>query len=131
MAWHKNIFREILTHRNCGLQKEVNATKRKITHCAGHRSMGQNKNNIALKTTKRRTFGKKCWKGLGCKIGIKNPCTTWHVHLKVERISEGFDRRSFGLEFVEKAIGMFGRSRKVRDSMLRRYWCPLEQQNMD
>jgi hypothetical protein len=121
VAWHKNIFREILTHRNCGQQKEVNASKRKITHCAGHRHMGQNKNNVTPKTTKRQTFRKKCWKGLGCKIGIKNPCTTWHGHLKVDRILEGFDRRSFGLEFVEKATEMFSRLRKVRDSTLQRY----------
>jgi hypothetical protein len=44
VAWRKkNIFREILTDRNCGLQKEVTASRRNITHCAGHRHMARNK----------------------------------------------------------------------------------------
>jgi hypothetical protein len=44
VAWRKkNIFREILTDRNCGLQKEVTASRRKITRCAGHRHMARNK----------------------------------------------------------------------------------------
>ena len=74
--------------------------------------MGQNNNKVAPKTTKRRTFGKKSCEGPGCKSEIKNPCTIGHVRLKVERTSKGFDRRSFGLEFVKKATGKFGETRR-------------------
>jgi hypothetical protein len=60
VAWRKrNIFRKYATQRNCGPRKEVTATGMKITRCAGHRSMGQNKNKGATKTIKKMTFGKK------------------------------------------------------------------------
>jgi hypothetical protein len=43
VAWRKKIFRKSWTQRNCGLQKEVTASMRKITRCAGHRHMARNK----------------------------------------------------------------------------------------
>jgi hypothetical protein len=43
VAWRRrNIFREILTHGNCGLQKKVTVSRRRITRCTGHRHMERN-----------------------------------------------------------------------------------------
>jgi hypothetical protein len=44
VAWRKiNVFRKILTHGYCGLQKEVTAAGIRITRCSGHRHKGRNK----------------------------------------------------------------------------------------
>jgi hypothetical protein len=98
----------------------------KVTRRKEHRDQGQCKNDVALKTTKGWTFGKKCWKGPGCKIGIKNPGTRQQLCLKIKRTSEGFDRKAFGLEFVKQATGMSSGLGKVRDWTVWRGRPPLE-----
>jgi hypothetical protein len=96
-----------------------------------HGCQGQCKNDVTPKTTKGRTFGKKCWKGLEYKIGIKNPGTIWQLHLKIKRTLEGFDRKAFGLEFVQQATGMSSELWKVKDWTVWSGRRPLEQENKD
>jgi hypothetical protein len=50
-------------------------------------------------------FGKRCRNSKGS-TGIKDPGTRRQVRLKIERTSDGFNRRAFGLEFVKRAAGM-------------------------
>jgi hypothetical protein len=53
VAWRKrDIFRKILIHGNCVPLKEVTASRRKITRCAGHRLMGENKDEVAPRSQK-------------------------------------------------------------------------------
>jgi hypothetical protein len=49
----------------------------------------------------------KRWKGPEGKIGIKDLYTRRQLLLKIERTSEGMDRKAFGFEFVKRATGMF------------------------
>jgi hypothetical protein len=87
----------------------------KVTRLKGRGVQGQGKNDVAPKTTKGWKFGKKCWKGPECKIGMKNPGTRQQLHLKIEGTSEGFNRKAFGLEFMKQATGMSSGLRKVMD----------------
>jgi hypothetical protein len=56
--------------------------------------------------------------GPECKIGIKNQSTRRQLHLKIDRTSEEFDRKAFGLELVKRATGMSSRLRKMRNWIL-------------
>jgi hypothetical protein len=40
---------------------------------------------------------------------IKNRGRRWQLHLKIKRISDGFDRQTFELEFAKRAAGMSSR----------------------
>jgi hypothetical protein len=71
-----------------------------------HGLQREGKDDIALRTPKGRTSMKKGLKGPECKIGIKNPDTRRQLLHKIERISEEFDRKTFGLEFVKRATGI-------------------------
>jgi hypothetical protein len=63
VAWRKrSIFRDILTHENCGLQKEVTASRRKITRCVGHRHIAQNKTMSHQEARKEGRSGRDCGK---------------------------------------------------------------------
>jgi hypothetical protein len=53
--------------------------------------------------------------GPECKIGIKNPHIRWQLCLKIERASEGTNRKASELEFVKRANGVFSKLQKVRD----------------
>jgi hypothetical protein len=48
-------------------------------------------------------------------MGIKDPGTRQQLHLKVERTSDGFDRKAFELEFIKRAARMSSRLWKVRN----------------
>jgi hypothetical protein len=51
VAWRRiNVFRKILTHGYCGLQKEVTAARMRITCCAGHGHKGRNKEIVQRET---------------------------------------------------------------------------------
>jgi hypothetical protein len=56
--------------------------------------MGQNKNKVAPKITKRRTFGKRLWKGMGCNTGIRDRGLRQHLQgrYKVEDLGGGQPR---------------------------------------
>jgi hypothetical protein len=49
---------------------------------------------------------------------IKNPGTRWQLLFKIERTSEEFYRKAFGLEFMKRATGMSSRMLKVRNCNL-------------
>jgi hypothetical protein len=73
VAWHKRcIFRKILTHGNCGLQKDVTASRRKITRCTGHGHMARNDDDVTPQNPKGGMFGKRLWKGPECNTGIRD-----------------------------------------------------------
>jgi hypothetical protein len=73
VAWRKrNFFKEILTHGNCGLQKDVTASRRKITRCTGHGHMARNKDDVTPRSEKGRTFGKRPWKDPECNTTIRD-----------------------------------------------------------
>jgi hypothetical protein len=46
---------------------------------------------------------------------INNPGTRRQLLLKIKRISEEFDRKAFGLEFVKRATGMSSGLREMRN----------------
>jgi hypothetical protein len=74
VAWRRiNVFRKILTHRYCGLRKEVTAARVRITRCAGHRRKRQNKDDAERETRKGRKEENRRRKGPQCKTRIKNP----------------------------------------------------------
>jgi hypothetical protein len=121
---------------NCGSRKKLTAVgmmthRAKVARRKGHGLQRQGKNNVAPKTTKRRTFGKKCWNAPQCKIVIKNPGTRRQLRLKIERISEGFDRKVFGLEFVRRATGIPSGLRKARERTVWTGRPTLERKNKD
>jgi hypothetical protein len=58
-----NIFRKIRTQKNFGPRKELTAAGRKMTRCAGHRPKAKNKDDVASRNPKGRTFGMRRWKG--------------------------------------------------------------------
>jgi hypothetical protein len=58
---------------------------------------------------------------------IKNRDTRQQLHLKIERTSEEFDRKAFGLEFMKRATGMSSRLWKMRKWTLWRGHPPPEQ----
>jgi hypothetical protein len=84
----------------------------RMTHSAevarrrAHGLQRQEKDDIAPRTPKGRTSRKKRWKGLECKIGIKNPGTRQQLRRKFERTSEEFDRNACRLEFMKRATWM-------------------------
>jgi hypothetical protein len=81
VVWReRNVFKKSLTPRNCGPRKEVTATGMKITCCAGHKRMGENKNKVAMKTIKKLTFGKRLWKGPECITGIRDIHIYMYIH---------------------------------------------------
>jgi hypothetical protein len=85
VAWRKRfIFRKSLTQRNCGQRKEVTAAGIKLTHCAGHRHIARNKDDVTPRSPKGRTFGKRLWKGPGCKIGIRDRGLRQHLQGRYE-----------------------------------------------
>jgi hypothetical protein len=66
------------------------------------RQKNQTTNNVAALTQKEHEEEKRFWTGPKCKIGIKDPGTKRKPSLKMERISDGFDRKAFGLQFVKQ-----------------------------
>jgi hypothetical protein len=72
--WLKGrVFRKIRTQRNYGPRKELATARRKMTCCAGvGRCKGQNKDDVAARSSKGRTFGKRGCKGLECNNGIRD-----------------------------------------------------------
>jgi hypothetical protein len=73
VAWRKiNVFRKIVTHGYCGLRKEVTAAGMEITCCAGHRSKGQNKDDVERETRNGRTEQNGRWRGPEWSNDIRN-----------------------------------------------------------
>jgi hypothetical protein len=88
VAWRKiNVFRKILTHRYCGLRKEVTAVGMKITRCAGHRHKGQNKDIVEQEIPKRQTEENKSWKVPECENGIMDRGLRQQPRLEIMRIN--------------------------------------------
>jgi hypothetical protein len=73
----------------------------------------------------------KRWKDPECKIGINDPDTREQLHLKIERMSDGIDRKALGLEFVKRAPGTFSGLWKVTDLTARRDRRLPENENRD
>jgi hypothetical protein len=85
--------------------------------------------DIVPETTKGRTSGKRRWNGPECKIGIKDSGTRRQPHLKIERRSEGLERKPFRLQVMRRAVGMSSRLRKVRDRTMWRVRPPPKRGN--
>jgi hypothetical protein len=66
----------------------------------------QASNNVARAAPRGRTFGTRRRVNPQGSTGIKDPGITLKLRLKIERISNGFDRKAFGLEFVKRATVM-------------------------
>jgi hypothetical protein len=60
------------------------------------------------------------------KMRIKDPGTKRKLRLKMERISDGFDRKAFRLRFVKRGPGMSSGLRKVKNCALWRCRPPPE-----
>jgi hypothetical protein len=73
----------------------------KVAQCKGNTGKNQTRDKVVQGNLKGWMFGKKHWTGLECKIGIKNPGPRQQLRLKIERTSEGFNRKAFRLEFVK------------------------------
>jgi hypothetical protein len=72
----------------------------KVARRREHGLQIRGKDDSAPRTLKGRTSRIKHWKGPECKIKITDPYTRWQLRLKIERTTEEFDRKAFGLEFV-------------------------------
>jgi hypothetical protein len=122
----RNVFRKSWTQGNCGPWKELVAPGREMTRCAEvaqrreHGLQRQGKHDMALRTAKERTSRMNHWKGPECKIRIKDPGTIQKLCRAIERTSDGIDRKTFILEFVNRAPGMFNGLWKVADWTVRR-----------
>jgi hypothetical protein len=64
----------------------------------------------------------KCW---------KDPGSRWQLHLKIERTSDGIERKAFELEIFKRAPGMFRGLQKVTDWTAWKDRSPLERRNKD
>jgi hypothetical protein len=102
---------------------------------SGQEDAPQYKNDTAQgtrlqETQKGQTFRKRRWMGPECNndtrdrglrqqlqgsMQIKNPGTRWQLPLKMERTSEEFDRKAFGLEFVKWVTGISNGLWKMRN----------------
>jgi hypothetical protein len=97
------------------------AAGRKMTRCAGvarhegYKRKRQNKDDVAPRRPKGRTFGRRRWKYPERNNVIRNPGTKRQLRLKFEETSEEFDRKALDLEFVKRATGMSSRLRKIRN----------------
>jgi hypothetical protein len=100
------------TRGNFGARKELAAAGRKMTCCAGvQRRKGHFVTKHSTKDNVRQEFQirrmeKRRWCGPECKTGIQDPGKRRQMRLKIERTSDGFDWKAFGLEFVKQAAGM-------------------------
>jgi hypothetical protein len=81
------------------------ASCRRITHRAG---AAWHKGNVIRKNRPRDNAGGGAPKGQEESVEgprmqnwKKDPGIRWQLRLKIERTSDGFDRKSFGLEFVK------------------------------
>jgi hypothetical protein len=74
---------------------------------------------------------KRLWKGLECKIGIKDPGRRWQLCCKIERTADGFNKLAFRLEFMKRAAGMSSRLQKLRDWTFCRGQPPPEREIRD
>jgi hypothetical protein len=71
-------------------------------------------NSVEQEARKGRTE-KRCWKDPECKTGIKDPGTRRQLRLKIERTSDGFDRKAFRLELVKRGAGMSSGLQQIRN----------------
>jgi hypothetical protein len=58
---------------------------------------------------------KRYWKGPKLKIGIKDSGTRWQLRLKIERTSDGFNRKTSGLQFKKQAARISSRLQQIRN----------------
>jgi hypothetical protein len=63
--------------------------------------------------------------------GIKDLGIRRQLRLKIDRTSDGFDRKAFGMDFVRRAAGMSSGLWKVRDWTLWRGRLPSEREIRD
>jgi hypothetical protein len=95
------------TQETCGLLRNFSATRKGMIRCARvtwHRGRIVGKilaTNVAKVTQRGHTEEKRCWTGPKCNMGITDPGTQQKLRLQMERISDGFDEKVFGLQFVK------------------------------
>jgi hypothetical protein len=137
----RNVFRKIRTQGKCGTRKELAAAGRRMTQSAKEvRRRGQDRNrydqdSVVQETREETLEGPECNNGIRDRgfrqqlrgnNRIKNQGTRRQLLLKIKRISEVFDRKTFGLEFVKRAIGMSSGLRKMGNWTLWRRRPPPE-----
>jgi hypothetical protein len=123
VAWLKRkVFRRSGNQESYGRRKELAIAEIRTTRYAGvirrrGRIAGKNQttNNVGELTQKEHTEEKRCWNGPKCKLGIKDPGTNRKPRLKMERISDGFDRKAFGLQFVKRGPEVSSGLREVKN----------------
>jgi hypothetical protein len=95
---------------------------RKVAQRKEYRFQRQGKDDTAPRTPRGTNIPEEKLEGPKGKIGIKNPDPRWQLRLKIERTSEEFDRKAFGLEFVKRATGKSSGLWKMRNWALCRGW---------
>jgi hypothetical protein len=88
------------------------------------------KNNVEQETRKGRTEENRRRKGPECNNGIrdrglrqqlrgskrlKDPYIRRNLRLKIERTTDGIDRKTIGLEIVKRSVGISSRTRRMID----------------
>jgi hypothetical protein len=115
VAWRKRkVFRKSWTHGNCGLRKEVTASRKKVTHCARHRRKVQNKEKVAQRSPTGGSFESRCRRGPQCVMGRKDPTINgiggWNSGQlsPLERGGPTYKilKMTLELEFLKRAPGM-------------------------
>jgi hypothetical protein len=115
VAWLKrNVFRKSWTRGNCGLRKEVTASRKKVTRCARHRRKVQNKEKVAQRSPTGGAFENRRRKSPQCSMGIKDPTTNsiggWSSG-QLSLLGRGGPtykilKMTLELEFLKRALGM-------------------------
>jgi hypothetical protein len=125
------------TRGNCGARNELAPASRKMTGHAGGAQHKANfirkhsiRDNVEQETWKGQTEEKRRWKGPECKTGIKDPGTRRQLRIKIERTSDGFDRKAFGLEFMKGVAGMSSRLQQIRNWSVWRGLSPPDRKNL-
>jgi hypothetical protein len=125
------------TWGNCGARKALATAGRKMTSRTGGARRNGNfvrkhstRDTVEQETRKVRMEEKRRWKGPECKTLIKDPGTRRQLRFKIERTSDGFDRKAFGLEFVKRAARMPSRLRQIRNWTVGRGRPPPNRKNL-
>jgi hypothetical protein len=104
---------------NCGHQKKLGAAHRRMTHFAAVTwCKGQGKDDVAPRTSKRQTFGRRHQPKPEHKNGIRN--RGLRQQLQSKREFTKIYRKTMGLEIVRRIVGPSVRLQKIRNWMLRR-----------
>jgi hypothetical protein len=134
----RNLIRKIWTDVNCGPRSTLAAASRRMTHSTkmardtehGLQEQGEDNitprtregramNNKRLKNTQRKSgirdrgIKRQQWQLRG-KAGIKEPCTRQQLRLKIKRMSDMIDGKTFRLEMVKQANETSSWLRRIR-----------------